>query len=176
MRVANRVAVHLAPAPYPAALRIPRTPWRSDLAHDGHIPLARPVIHIGRMEGNDIVLDDPLVSRHHAVIRWGANGYELEDLGGANGTYVQGHRVHGPVVLASALTIRVGNTELVFQALPETGEGERPAPPDGNAARADLNELPVASPRHASGVVPAEDAAVGTSGPAPLTAPARGAP
>jgi protease PrsW len=184
VRVANRVAVHLAPAPYPAALTIPRTPWRSDLAHDGHIPLARPVIHIGRMEGNDIVLDDPLVSRHHAVIRWGANGYELEDLGAANGTYVQGHRIHGRVVLATAQTIRVGGTELVFQALPEAGEADHvqvappkpSAPPDGNAARADLSKLPVASPRRGSGTVQAEDAAVGTSRPPPLTAPARGTP
>ena len=176
MSVANRVAVHLAPAPFPAALTIPRTPWRSALAQDGHIPLARPVIHIGRMEGNDIVLDDPLVSRHHAVIRWTSTGYELEDLGGANGTYVQGHRVHGRVVLASAQTIRIGNTELVFQALPETADGERPAPPDGNVPGGNLSKPLITPPRPGQSAGWAEDAAAGTSAPPPLAALAKRAP
>src|SRR5260370_30452233 len=125
MSVAHRVAVHMALAACPAALTLPRTSWRCALARDGYIPLARPVIHIGRMEGNDIVLDDPLVSRHHAVIRWSPNGYELEDLGAANGTRVQGHRIHTRVVLAPGQTIRVGNTDLDFHVLPEASEAER---------------------------------------------------
>src|SRR5258708_31975926 len=124
MSVAARIAVHMIPAPSPAVLTLPRTSWRCALARDGYIPRARPVIHIGRMEGNDVVLDDPLVSRHHAVIRWSPNGYELEDLGAANGTSVQGHRIHGRVLLAPEQTIRFGKTELVFQVLPEAGEAE----------------------------------------------------
>src|SRR5262245_46435728 len=107
MSLANRVAVDAIPVPYPAALTISRTSWRCALERDGYIPLARPGIHIGRMEGNEIVVDDPLVSRHHAVIRWSPDGYELEDLGAANGTYVQGHRIHGRVLLAPGQTIRV---------------------------------------------------------------------
>src|SRR5258707_6845987 len=125
MSVANREAIPTMPVPSPAALTISRTSWRCALARDGYIPLARPVIHIGRMEGNDIVLDDPLVSRHHAVIRWSPNGYELEDLGAANGTRVQGHRIHARVVLAPGQTIRVGNTDLDFHVLPEASEAER---------------------------------------------------
>src|SRR5258707_7409202 len=156
MSVANREAIPTMPVPSPAALTISRTSWRCALARDGHIPLARPVIHIGRMEGNDIVLDDHLVSRHHAVIRWSPNGYELEDLGAANGTYVQGHRIHGPVLLAPAQTIRIGKTELVFQVLPEACEAEHlqsvapkpSAPRGGNLPRADRSEPPAAPPRH----------------------------
>lgn len=104
-------------APYPAALAIPSGGWRSHLARDNKIPLAKPVIQIGRMEGNDVVLPDPLVSRHHAVIRWTTGGYELEDLGAPNGTFVEGQRVTGRVGLAPDNLVRLGNTEMVFQVL-----------------------------------------------------------
>jgi len=184
MSVANRVAVHIVPAPYPAALTIPHTSWRCALACDGHIPLARPVIHIGRMEGNDIVLDDHLVSRHHAVIRWSPNGYELEDLGAANGTYVQGHRIHGSVLLAPAQTIRIGNTELLFQVLPEAGAAEHvqavapkpPAPRGGNATHAGRSEPPAAPPRHRPEAMWAGDTVTHTSAPPLRSAPATPAP
>lgn len=105
-------------APYPAALTIPGGGWRSHLARDNKIPLAKPVIQIGRMEGNDVVLADPLVSRHHAVIRWTGGGYELEDLGAPNGTFVEGQRVTGRVSLAPDNLVRLGGTEMVFQVLP----------------------------------------------------------
>src|SRR5260221_2503899 len=184
MSVANRIAVHIVPAPYPAALTIPHTSWRCALACDGHIPLARPVIHIGRMEGNDIVLDDHLVSRHHAVIRWSSNGYELEDLGAANGTYVQGHRIHGQVLLAPAQTIRIGNRELLSQLLREEGAAEhvravapRPrAPRGGNATRAGMSEPPAAPPRHRPEAMWAGDAVTHTSAPPLRSAPATVAP
>jgi RsiW-degrading membrane proteinase PrsW (M82 family) len=136
------------------------------------------------MEGNDIVLDDPLVSRHHAVIRWSPNGYELEDLGAANGTYVQGRRIHGRVLLAPAQTIRIGNAELVFQVPPEVGEDERlqavaptrSAPRNGNAPRAALSKPTVAPPRHEPGALWAEDAATAMIPPPLPTALARVAP
>ena len=51
-------------------------------------------VRIGRAGDNDIVLDDLLVSRHHAEVRQRADGgYELADLGSANGTFVNGRRV-----------------------------------------------------------------------------------
>ncbi len=106
----------LAP-PYLAALTVMGGTWRSSLTHDGHIPLVRPVVQIGRMEGNEVILSDPLVSRHHAVIRWRSTGYELEDLGSINGTFVQGRRLTGPIPLTPGQIIRLGNTELVFVAL-----------------------------------------------------------
>ncbi len=185
MSIAKHVSVHTMPAvPYPAALTISRTSWRCALARDGYIPLARPAIHIGRMEGNDIVLDDPLVSRHHAVIRWLPNGYELEDLGAANGTHVQGHRIHGRVLLASGQTIRVGNTELAFRVLPEATEAERlqavapkrSATPVDDAPRADLSKPTVAPPRHEPDAKWAEDVATDMSALPLLTEPAEGAP
>ena len=50
--------------------------------------LDRPTITIGRDADNDIVLDEPEVSRHHMHLALNANGYTLEDLNTVNGTAV----------------------------------------------------------------------------------------
>jgi RsiW-degrading membrane proteinase PrsW (M82 family) len=66
------------------------------------------------MEGNDIIFTDPLVSRYHAVIRWTPVGYEIEDLGSANGTSVMGRRIHGCTLLSPGQTIQIGSTDVIF--------------------------------------------------------------
>lgn len=118
-------AQSIAP-PYAAALKADGSAWRSSLTREGRIPLARPVVQIGRLEGNDVVLTDLLASRHHAVIRWTPQGYELEDLGSSNGTYVQGKLISGRVLLAPGQMIRIGSTEFGFNALQMPGQ---PTPP-----------------------------------------------
>jgi DNA-binding NtrC family response regulator len=45
-------------------------------------------VTIGRDEGNTVRIDDPSVSRRHAVLRV-ADRIEIEDLGGANGIFVR---------------------------------------------------------------------------------------
>jgi hypothetical protein len=45
---------------------------------------------IGRAPHNDIVLDDPRVSREHAVVWCDAEGYGIEDRRSANGTRLNG--------------------------------------------------------------------------------------
>lgn len=56
-------------------------------------------LRVGRADDNDIVLDDLLVSRHHAELRETKDGdYELVDLGSTNGTYVNGRRVESGVL------------------------------------------------------------------------------
>jgi adenylate cyclase len=56
--------------------------------------LSNNLIRIGRAaDRNDLVLDDGQVSREHAIIRHERNGYVLEDLNSANGTFMDGKRV-----------------------------------------------------------------------------------
>lgn len=55
--------------------------------------LAKANILIGRATSNDVVLADPSVSRRHARIEHGAQGYEVIDLGSANGLTVNGLKV-----------------------------------------------------------------------------------
>ena len=56
-------------------------------------------LRIGRAADNDVVLTDLTVSRHHAELLGDATrGWEVIDLGSANGTFVAGQRVsRGPV-------------------------------------------------------------------------------
>jgi ABC-type multidrug transport system ATPase subunit/pSer/pThr/pTyr-binding forkhead associated (FHA) protein len=56
------------------------------------------VIGIGRATDNIVVLDDLLVSRHHAVLRRSGNQWELVDSNSANGTYVNGNRINRAII------------------------------------------------------------------------------
>ncbi len=68
-------------------------------------------LSIGREHTNDIVLDDPLVSRHHARLDppTGHVLAVLHDLGSFNGTFVNGHRVQGAVQLPPGAEVIFGN-------------------------------------------------------------------
>ena len=48
---------------------------------------------VGRARDADLWLGDSGVSRHHARIVWQKDGYVVEDLESANGTYVSGRRI-----------------------------------------------------------------------------------
>jgi hypothetical protein len=71
-------------------------------------------IRLGRDKANDIVLDDKLVSRRHALIQKIKDEYFLEDLGSTNGTLVNGQRIppRSYVRLALTDTMLIGRTEL----------------------------------------------------------------
>jgi pSer/pThr/pTyr-binding forkhead associated (FHA) protein len=72
--------------------------------------LNKDVITLGRDITNDIVINDPEVSRHHCRITRSAGGYTLEDLGSTNGTFVSGQRLMGPRPLSSGDQIGLGET------------------------------------------------------------------
>jgi len=57
------------------------------------IPLSLPVVNIGRRQDNQIVVDDPRVSRTHAQLRAAKGHYFLFDLNSTGGSYVNGVRV-----------------------------------------------------------------------------------
>lgn len=76
--------------------------------------LEKPVVTIGSVPGNDIVISDPSVSRKHVGLRKVEGGYEVADFGSTNGVYVNGERMPKKK-LAVGDVIRVGNTEIVFR-------------------------------------------------------------
>lgn len=69
---------------------------------------------IGRTSDNQIVVDDPLASRKHARLIGGAEGLVLEDLGSANGTFVNGVRQQR-AVLRERDIITIGNIDFEVQ-------------------------------------------------------------
>src|SRR5688572_20028127 len=73
---------------------------------------------IGTEAGNQLVLRDPTVSRHHCVITATPHGFHLRDVGSTNGTYLAGHRVES-AFLNPGSTIRIGVTTLRFESLEE---------------------------------------------------------
>lgn len=50
-------------------------------------PLTRPSLRIGRRTDQDIVLPEATVSGAHAIARWQAGTWVIEDVGSTNGTY-----------------------------------------------------------------------------------------
>jgi len=78
------------------------------------VPLDRGPIAIGRDPASDVVLDDPLVSRHHARVERQGDALVLRDDGSSNGTWVGSHRV-AEAILRPGLTVRIGGALLVFK-------------------------------------------------------------
>ncbi|GAB4526462.1 MAG: hypothetical protein Kow0063_00750 [Anaerolineae bacterium] len=70
---------------------------------------------IGRERDNDLVLTDPRISRHHALIELAEGQWLIRDLGSANGTFVNGQQISDAHPLALDDRIMVGDTEMVFQ-------------------------------------------------------------
>jgi two-component system alkaline phosphatase synthesis response regulator PhoP len=68
-------------------------------------------LSIGREEGNDVQLLDPLISKQHALVYMVEGRPVVEDLASLNGTFVNGERV-GKAGLRGGDTIRIGNTTL----------------------------------------------------------------
>ena len=69
---------------------------------------------IGRAPECDVVIDDPLVSRHHARITCDVGEALFEDLGSRNGSRVNGSAVLEPKLLEHGDRIQIGSRELVF--------------------------------------------------------------
>src|SRR5205085_2458763 len=79
-------------------------------------PVGKDEVKIGRtQQRNDLVLEDPAVSREHAAIRRDPFGHLLIDLGSVNGTLVNGEPLHGPRVLAPGDVVSIGNTTLTYR-------------------------------------------------------------
>src|SRR5688500_9657271 len=72
---------------------------------------------VGR-DSRQLPLTDNTVSRRHAELMPGDDGWVLRDLGSSNGTYINGLRVTNRYTLKLGDQIRVGRTLMVFGAQP----------------------------------------------------------
>ncbi|MEO8246692.1 MAG: DUF3662 and FHA domain-containing protein [Chloroflexota bacterium] len=72
------------------------------------------LIGVGRASDNDVIVDDPLVSRHHCQLKLQHGAYGFADLGSRNGSFVNGQAV-SEIALGPGDVIRIGSTDIEFQ-------------------------------------------------------------
>ena len=75
--------------------------------------LGRSSLTVGRSPDNDIVIDDPTVSRTHARITLDGGHFTVEDLNSTSGTQVDGRKAERFAVMPGSV-MRVGNSEFVL--------------------------------------------------------------
>ena len=74
-------------------------------------------VTLGRSSDNDMELgDDEFASAHHARVEPRRDGVWVQDVGSTNGTFVNGMKLDSPRKLATGDVIRVGETDLRFEA------------------------------------------------------------
>ncbi len=106
---------------------------------------------VGRLPDNDIRIDNPAVSGHHALVINILNDSFLEDLNSTNGTYVNG-KIIKKHALQGGDTITVGHHSLRFV----DGEGDEPED--------EFEKTMVIGPRGSVRVVPPQISAAAASG------------
>jgi hypothetical protein len=94
--------------------------------------LEKPIVALGRAFDNDVILEDPRVSRHHAQLRQRYNRYILRDLGSSGGTTVNGFPIQ-EIVLRPGDVISLSGTDLIY------AESEPPQSTQGG----DTQPLPI---------------------------------
>src|SRR5437763_1475685 len=78
------------------------------------VRLAGPQLHIGRGYDNDVIVDDPYVApRHVRISRDDAGRLIAEDLGSANGMFLDGDkRPQAKIIVDGERPIRIGHTSI----------------------------------------------------------------
>jgi len=109
------------------------------------IPLDRPIIRMGRGLSADVRLEDPQVSRRHAILAQGGDGARVLDDRSWNGTFVNGRAVTA-AALSDGDVLRLGRLAFRFVEIKPQLATPRP-----------LRRIPL--PVHARAHVPAAGAA-----------------
>jgi FHA domain len=154
-----------------------RAPVPAIVVRDG--PRAGERIELGEGETllgratSDFLSHDDEVSRRHAALRSTSSGVEVEDLGSANGTFVNDQRIQEPTRLSSGDTVRLGRTNLQVEVeVAEQATVIRETPPATAPAAETLPRPPVEA---STGPPPYAPPAAAQAPPLP-PAPAYGAP
>jgi hypothetical protein len=94
------------------------------------VPLTQAVVNIGRRLDNQVVLDDPRVSRHHAQMRVIKGRFVIFDLGSTGGLFVNGQRANQSILYPGDVISLAGVTLIFGQDIPAVRRSEnvKPAP------------------------------------------------
>lgn len=86
---------------------------------------SHPELTVGRGSGNALVLEDGMLSRHHARCFLRGEAAFVEDLGSRHGTFVNGRRVQVPEPLREGDRLLLGRTEI--RILPPDPDPTKPS-------------------------------------------------
>ena len=75
----------------------------------------KPLLRIGRLPESEILIEEPVVSRHHAEIFQSDHKYFVRDAGSTNGTFLNGKRIFQATELAPGSAITVGSSRIVYE-------------------------------------------------------------
>ncbi|MEE0930589.1 MAG: FtsW/RodA/SpoVE family cell cycle protein [Acutalibacteraceae bacterium] len=80
---------------------------------------SKPVLYwensLGRSKSSDIIIEDPTVSREHAVLLRRKEGWFVNDVGSKSGTFVNGNLTEGRTALRVDDVIKMGESEYVVK-------------------------------------------------------------
>lgn len=81
------------------------------------LPVASPVVTVGRAAACDVVVDDDSVSARHARLEYEQGTWRITDLQSVNGTAVEGVKLSPdvPTPLPYGATVRLGGVRLQFR-------------------------------------------------------------
>ena len=127
-------------------------------------PLEKGEISIGRDLGNDVVINDPEISRHHTRLFLQGDNYVVEDRGSTNGTSVNGQRLLGPYNLRPGELITMGeHISFIFEMAQ--------VDPDATVISSNLNQTAMGVPSPVKPAAPAPQPVAPPAPPAPPPVP-----
>lgn len=88
--------------------------WVSFGGHEVQLPVGETLI--GRSDACQIVLEDALVSRRHALLCNTGDAVEITDLGSVNGVLVNGERISGSSPIRVGSRITLGRAEISLKS------------------------------------------------------------
>ena len=115
------------------------------LVAGGRFPLAPGVVVVGRAgeAGNDIGVDAPTVSVHHALLHVSAGGTcSVEDLGSSNGTWVDGRFVRAVEPVPAESLLQMGAVQFRLAPVPAATDRAALGPPGARSGTAPFNRPP----------------------------------
>ena len=94
-----------------------RKPFQLEKVHGPGSPatftLEGDQLMVGRMEGVEIQLDSPQVSRRHMLLKKNGNEYSCIDLNSQNGIFLNGIKIHS-AVLKEGDSLQLGDVVLIY--------------------------------------------------------------
>jgi len=124
-----------------AAIAPPGRPFLI-LGGQRHVNLLQAVVSIGRALDNDVIIEDPRVSRHHAQLRRRYGRYVLYDLGSSGGTNIKDYPIK-ECVLHAGDVISLAGVQIIYSEDPPT---PIPLPDSGDTPMLATQEPPETEP------------------------------